>query len=168
MGQYVSIDVTALRDFAKKLEQAGAGDMKKEFEIWLDGIGNEFLRIVTDEIISREAVDTRLLLSSFTKGGNGNIWVMNEGGLTLEVGTNVEYAKYANDGHRQTPGRFIPGSWNGDRFVYTPGAKTGMVLKASWVEGKHYWEAAIRIIEKMMPTLVEAKFNQWLSQYFGV
>ena len=172
MGQYISVDVSQLQEFADKLTAAGAGDLRKEFEKWLDGIGMEFLRIVSEEIIHRKVVDTRLLLNSFTKGNAGNVWTASEGGLTLEVGTNVEYAQWVNDGHKLNPPgvdkRWVPGYWNGDRFVYQPGAKTGMLLKQQWVEGKHYWEAAVRIIERMLPTLIEAKLNQWLSKYFGV
>jgi len=172
MGQYVTVNVSQLQDFAARLTAAGAGDLRKEFNTWLDGIGNEFLRIVSEEIIRRQVVDTRLLLNSFTKGNANNVWTLTEGALTLEVGTNVEYAQYVNDGHKLNPAgvdrRWVPGYWNGDHFTYQPGAKTGMLLKQKWIEGKHYWEAAVRIIEQMMPRLIEAKLNQWLSKYFGV
>ena len=52
----------------------------------------------------------------------------------------AKYARYVNEGHSQQPGRFIPGTWKGDKFRYDPKAKTGMVLKASYVEGKHFVE----------------------------
>ena len=40
------------------------------------------------------------------------------------------YATYVNDGHRQRPGRFIPGYWvSTRRFVYDPASSTGMVLR---------------------------------------
>ena len=55
----------------------------------------------------------------------------------------LEYAKWVNEGHSQEPGRFIPGEWNGNKFDYKPGAKTGMVLKASFVEGLHFMEAGL-------------------------
>ncbi len=168
MGQYVTFDVSQLKELADKMKAAGMGDFKQELILWMDALGNEFLDIVVQQIIGREVTDSRNLLASFTKGADGNVWTSSDGGLTLEVGTSVEYAKWVNDGHKQRPGRFIPGSWNGDRFIYQPGAKTGMVLKAQWVEGKHYWEAAIRTMEAMMPNYIEAKMNQWLSTYFGV
>ena len=133
MGQYVTFDVSQLTELAEKLKAAGHGDFKQELALWVDAIGNEFLDIVVQQIIAREATDTRNLLSSFTKGGNGNVWTSSDGGLRLEVGTEVEYAKWVNDGH-----------------------------------GKHYWEAAIRTMEAMLPNYVEAKMNQWLTRYFGV
>ncbi len=168
MGQYVTFDASQLKTLADQMKAAGHGDFEHELRLWIDAMGNEFLDMVTDQIISRNVTDTRLLLASFAKGGADNVWVSKDGGLTLEVGTDVAYAKWVNDGHRQQPGRFVPGEWKGDRFVYQPGAKTGMMLKAQWVEGKHYWEAAIRTMDQMFPKYVEAKLNQWLSRYFGV
>ena len=89
----------------------------------------------------------------------------------LEVGTSVEYAGYVNDGHwTNTKGverRFVPGYWEGDRFIYDPAAKGGMMLKQHWVEGKHYWESALRILDRIYPELLEAKLQEWLDSYFG-
>ena len=53
-----------------------------------------------------------------------------------------------------------------DRFIYAPGEKTGMVLKMKWVEGSHYWESSIRILEKLYPELLEKKLQSWLDEYF--
>lgn len=171
LGKAINIDVTELREFFRKMEKAGGGDFKREMQTFLVGIGDEFLRIVQDEIIRRKVVDTRLLLHSFTKGADNNIWKLSNGNLTLEVGTNVEYASYVNDGHWTNPkgvkARWVPGSWNGSKFTYSPGAKTGMLLKQQWITGKHYWEGAIRILEQMFPKLLEAKMNQWLNSYFS-
>ena len=141
--------------------------MKEEMTLWLEAVGEDFLRVVQDEIIRRNVVDTRLLLASFERGSDGNVWEISDGGLTLEVGTNVQYAEWVENGHSQQPGRFIPGSWDGDRFVYEPGAKTGMVLKASWVNGRHYFESALRIYDKIFQASAEAKLQEWLDKYLG-
>ena len=167
----IDIDISELQSFFTTMAKAGNGDFKKEMQTFLIGIGDEFLRIVTDEVINRKVVDTRLLLHSFTKGNENNIWKLTDGDLTLEVGTNVEYASYVNDGHWTNPKgvktRWVPGYWSGSRFVYSPGSKTGMLLKQKWVPGRHYWEAAIRILEQMFPKIMEKKLDQWLKNYFG-
>ena len=100
MGRYFDIDVSEIREFANRLRIAEA-DFNNQMETFAEAIGYEFLRIVEDEIIRRNVVDTRLLLHSFTKGDSNNIWTLtDEGGkITLEVGTNLEYASYVNDGH---------------------------------------------------------------------
>ncbi len=167
----IKIDMSEYEAFFARLKQAGNGDFEKAIGLFFEGLGYEFLRVVGDEIIRMQAVDTRLLLGSFDKGGAGNIWTVSDGGLTLEVGTNVEYAAYVNDGHWTVKNgknsRFVPGYWSGDRFIYQPGAKTGMVLKQQWVEGYHYWESGLNIIEKMLPKLLDAKLQDWLDEYFA-
>lgn len=165
------LEAEEMKAFFDKCIKAGNGEFKKELEVFLEGIGTEFLRIIEDEIIRRKVVDTRLLLNSFHKGDGENFWDISDGGLTLEVGSNVEYAGYVNDGHwtcgKGEAMRFVPGYWEGDRFQYDPSASTGMMLKQKWVEGKHFWESGIRILDRMMPYLLEAKLQQWLDSYFG-
>lgn len=171
MASTVEIDLSEYREFFNKLENAANGDFKKELETFLDGVGNDFLRIVEDEIKRLKVMDSRQLLASFHKGAGENIWKTEEDGLTLEVGSSTEYAGYVNDGHwTNTKGvavRFVPGYWEGDKFIYDPGAKGGMVLKQHWVEGKHYFDSALRIIDRMLPNLLEAKLQQWLDKYFA-
>ena len=171
MGAHVTFDLSQYREFFQKVSRAAQGDFKKELGLFLEGLGNEFLRICEDEIIRREVIDTRLLLHSFQKGADDNVWEIDIDGLTLEVGTGVNYAGYVNDGHwtnrKGQSGRWIPGIWDGDRFIYQPNASTGMYLKQKWVPGKHYWESALRILDAMYPNLLEVKLQQWIDRYFG-
>ena len=183
----VEFDFSDLDEFVKKLGSAARGDFKAELVKFMQGLATDFLRIVQDEIIRRKVVDSRLLLASFHQSGEDNVWEISDDGLTLEVGTAVKYAQIANDGHctvkENTPGayrtkkdgkkipagtlvRFVPGYWSGNRFVYDRNAKTGMVLKQQWIEGKHYWEGAIRILEKMFPEVLDKKVQEWLDKYF--
>ena len=153
------------------MEKAAGGDFKREMQTYLEGLGNEFLRILEEEIVRRKVMDTRLLLRSFHPGDENGVWKMDEDGLTLEVGTAVKYASYVNDGHWTNPkgvsARWVPGSWNGDRFTYDPSSDEGMLLKQHWVPGSHYWESALRIIEKMFPKLLDRKMQDWIDRYFG-
>ena len=168
--KYVNIDTSDAGRFFDALEAAARGGFRKELELFLEGLGVEFLRIVEDEIIRREVLDTRLLLASFHKGDDNNVWDITDGGLTLEVGSTLKYAGYVNDGHWTNPKgvarRFVPGYWEGDRFIYDPSADGGMVLTQKWVEGKHYWDSALRILEKIYPELLDAKLQEWLDNYF--
>lgn len=167
----VDIDMSEFRVFFDRMDKAAKGDFRRDLELFLEGIGNEFLRIVQDEIIRRKVLDSRLLLASFERDAEGNVWRLQEGGLVLEVGTNLTYAGFVNDGHwTNTKGverRWVPGYWRGDRFIYDPSAKTGMLLKQHWVEGTHYFDSALRILDEIMPQLLEAKLQEWLDNYFG-
>ena len=170
-GEYVQTDLTGLEDFVKDLHNASA-KFKEDMVIFLDAVGVDMLRIIEDEIIRLDVVDTRLLLRSFHKGDAGNIYRLDSGELTLEIGTNVEYAAYVNDGHWLNPKgvetRFVPGYWTSKgRFVYQRGAKTGMVLKQDYINGRHYIEHAVNIMESMFPQLAERKLENWFSHYFS-
>lgn len=171
-GRYVNIDATELRRFVERLNQAGRGkEFEKELSRFLDAIAVEFLSYVQDFIIQAGSVDTRLLLNSFQKSDVGSVFIAQEGGLQIEVGTNVEYASFVNDGHWLNPRgvdmRWVPGEWQGDRFMYQPEAKTGMLLKQKWIEGSHYFDDAIRLMERMAPQFMERKMQEWLDQYFS-
>ena len=142
----VEFDMAEYREFFERLERAAKGDFRQEMELYLEAVG-------------------------FEKGNDANVWELADGGLTLEVGTNLSYAGYVNDGHwTNTKGvarRWVPGYWEGDRFIYDPGAETGMLLKQHWVEGKHYFESALRIFEKIFQASAEAKLQEWIDKYFG-
>lgn len=167
----VTYDFSEFKEFFGKMRTAANGDFRREIEKFLSSMGYEFLRVLQDEIIRKKVMDTRLLLTSFAKGGDGNIWELDEDGLVLEVGTNIEYATYVNDGHwtcaKGEKSRFVPGYWEDDHFVYDPSADTGMVLKQKWISGAHYWESALKILDKIYPGMIDAKLQQWIDKYFS-
>lgn len=160
------IDTSQLEAFARKVEAASA-DLKPYMGKALEEIGEEFLDLVQSNIESLGNVDTGKLLASFTKGGAGNIWNLDLGGLTLQIGTNVEYAKWVDRGHKQTPGRFIPGVLVGNKFKYVPNAKTGIVLKASFAKGSHYFSRSVGELRRMLPEKMDQSFEQFFRRYFS-
>jgi hypothetical protein len=160
------IDVSGLEEFARKCEAIKA-DLEPYAGKVLEEVGEEFLDVVQAAIEGAGNVDKGKLLASFSKNGSGNVWQLNTGALTLTIGTNVEYAKWVNDGHRQQPGRFVPGFWEGNHFRYSPGAKSGMVLKASFVQGSHYFDKSVQILERMFPEMADKSFEQFFRRYFS-
>ena len=172
MSKHVSIDLDEYREFFEQVRSAAKGDFKEELAQFLEGLGNDFLRILEDEIIRRKVMDTRLLLNSFHKGSTDGVWLLDVDGLTLEVGTNLDYAAYVENGHWTNPkgqsGRWVPGAWEGDRFIYDPEADTGMYLKQKFVPGKHYFDSALRILDTIYPKMLEERMQEWLDRYFGL
>ena len=83
-GKYVELELGGLDKFLDKVDDAGNGEFKKAVLEFLEGLGVEFLRVVEDEIIRLQVVDTRLLLHSFHKGSDQNLWELDEGDLTLD------------------------------------------------------------------------------------
>lgn len=85
---------------------------------------------------------------------------------TVVVLNNLKYASYVEYGHRQQPGRFIPGEWQGDRFVYDPDAEGGMVLKNTWVSGRYMLTISTQELEVQAPAILEKKLYQFLKGCF--
>lgn len=159
----IKADFTELKAFAQRLEDAANGDLRRQYSIWLEAIGMGFLGIVQDEIIRLGVVDTRRLLNSFSRGNSDCVFEMDGTRLKLTIGTNVEYAAWVNDGHWQNQ-RWIPGYYTDKGFQYDPGAKTGMMLQAKWIEGYHYFDVSITILEKIVAVSLERNLNGWLKQ----
>ncbi|PER25434.1 HK97 gp10 family phage protein [Bacillus cereus] len=155
------ITTRGFREFSAKLNRMANG-LDQNVALWLEASGFQFLEEVQNQIISLAVVDTRLLLNSFTKGDGENVWRSSDGGLTLDVGTSVSYAKIVNDGHQQVR-RFVPGRWEGHHFEYDPHAPTGMMLTAKFIEGRPYWDNAIAIYERMFQTAFDRQFRQWVN-----
>ncbi|PER24644.1 phage portal protein [Bacillus cereus] len=155
------ITTRGFREFSAKLNRMASG-LDRNVALWLEASGYQFLEEVQNQIISLAVVDTRLLLNSFTKGDGENVWRSSDGGLTLDVGTSVSYAKVVNDGHQQVR-RFVPGRWEGHNFEYDPHAPTGMMLTAKFIEGRPYWDNAVAIYERMFQRSFDRQFKQWVQ-----
>lgn len=82
-------------------------------------------------------------------------------GFMVTLYNRAQYATWVNDGHRQRPGRFIPGYWEGNHFRYDPNADGGMVLKRSWVQGRFFVEKSVVEVEPTMTKLIERELNKW-------
>lgn len=167
------MEIQGLDELMTKFTKAGKGEFKSELLTYIDTLGYEFLDIVQEEIIRTGTVDTRRLLSSFSKGGNDNEWNISDGGLTIEVGTNVEYADFVNSGHFTVAlssgkdRRWVPGVWSNGKFSYQPGNReTGMLLKQQFVKGTNYWENAEAIFRRVFDKSLDRKLQEWIDKYF--
>lgn len=167
----IRIEIEGMDKFLKKLERKAGDEFKREVSLWLEGSGMQFLEEVQRMIKSMQVVDTRRLLNSFDKAGQGNVWEKSFDGLSLTIGTNVEYARYVNDGHwtddpsRGRASRFIPGTWSGGKFTYIPGARTGMVLKLQYIQGRPYFDNAVKVFGAIFARSFEQKLKNWANRF---
>lgn len=166
----ISVNTEDFEKFAKRLEQVVDKDLQREVKLWLEGSGFQFLEEVQRMIKTMQVVDTRRLLNSFTRGGDGTIWRLSSNGLSLEVGTNVNYARYVNDGHwtddpsRGRASRFVPGVWQGNSFRYIKGHNEGMVLKLQYIEGRPYFDNAVTVFRAIFERSMGTKLNEWVRR----
>lgn len=78
------------------------------------------------------------------------------------------YARWVNDGHKQRPGRFIPGHIIGNRFYYDPTADDGMILKRPFVKGRLFVEKGILDVSNnaTLEGIIEKHLENWWKGCF--
>ena len=84
-------------------------------------------------------------------------------GTMVDIRSPATYAGFVNDGHSQTPGRFIPGTWKNGKFRYDRNAKTGMVLKASHVKGQKFVERSIQSTKGRLDSIMITAIKEVLK-----
>lgn len=75
------------------------------------------------------------------------------GAAELEIINPVEYATYVENGHRQTPGRFVPA--------------IGKRLKESWVPGKFMLRLSVQDIDAKKTAILEKRLREFLEEAFN-
>lgn len=68
----------------------------------------------------------------------------------INVFNNIFYCTYVENGHRQTPGRYVPA--------------IGKRLKKSWVPGKHMLKLSVDDLQKKADAIVEKRVKKWLNE----
>ena len=112
-----------------------------QLEIWMEKIGQFFLTEIRREIRTRKLMDTRNMLWSFQKDNENNIWETSadKNGLTLNVGSSVDYALYIEMGYVMRNGT----------IVYP----------------KPYYTTALRTTEKVFMKMAENAFDAWVNRH---
>ena len=119
--------------------------------------------IYHEEVIPNVPVDTSRLVD--------NIFVFTDGipNDYVEVGTNVEYALYVNDGHVQHK-RFLPAeklSVGGkSKYLKSANAK-GIMLSERYVKGAFFMEKGMNTAEPRLKTLVNSFMEQIAREVEG-
>ena len=158
MAKNPKAGIKELRNFAIRLDEAANRDLKRQYTVWLEAIGMEFLGIVHDNIIRLGVVDTRRLLNSFNRGNKECIFELNDSKLVLKVGSNVEYAALVNNGHYIGSKKTSIITKNGRKI------NLRKIGKRKWWEGYHYFDISITHLEKIIETSMERKLLGWLRQ----
>lgn len=122
---------------------------------------NRMANICLEEISPLIPVDTSNLVSKFQIGE-----------VTpdeAEVGTNVEYALFVNDGHIQRK-RFLPITYlssAGRRKYLKPGNDKGIMLKEKYIPGVYFLENGMQNAKPRLETLLESFMEQVMRELEG-
>lgn len=157
MAEEIGFSIEGWDEFVERFANlADKWDDKKR--ILLERMGN----IYHAEIIPHVPVDTSRLVD--------NIFVFGEGISQdyVEVGTNVEYALYVNDGHVQHK-RFLPAerlSAGGKTKYLKEGAK-GIMLSERYVQGKFFMEKGFNDAKPRLESLINSFMVQIAREVEG-
>lgn len=136
------------------------------FEKNLGKTTQEIAKLLHKMLIKNTPVDFGTLQSFWKTDENYSYLVERvENGFAVTLINRAMYAKWVNNGHRQRPGRFIPGYWEGTHFRYDPNADGGMVLKKSWVKGRFFVEKSILTLENTseLNKIIYKELKKWFG-----
>lgn len=152
-------DFSELTEFAERLTTA------EEFDKYVGKVTQEIAKKLHQMLITNTPVDFGTLQAFWQTSENYNYMVEDKGSrYEVTLINKAIYATWVNDGHKQRPGRFIPGHWEGSHFRYDPNATEGMVLKKPWVQGRFFVEKSILQIENSV--VIEKIINTQLQKWF--
>ena len=118
--------------------------------------------IYHSEVIPHVPVDTSRLVDNF--------FVFDDGIPQdyIEVGTQVKYALYVNDGHVQHK-RFLPADKLsvGGKAKYLKGGGKGIMLKERYVSGKFFMEKGMTDAKPRLERLVDSFMEQCAREVEG-
>lgn len=147
-------DYSQFKDLADSIKL-----MEKDSRRFIEAFLLEMALRVMAKAKKRTPVDTGDLRNKWYLSGIA--WRGND--VMINLVNSALYASFVEYGHWQEVGRFVPGRWEGARFVYEPGAKEGMILKEPWVDGVFMLTISIQEIEREMPKRLEAAWKKYAS-----
>ena len=133
MSAFGDFDNSQLEEFAKHVNaQVAGGELKNEVKKSVKNVGETYKRNAE----TRTPVKTGDLRRSWELKGP----FFSGTDISVELRNGKNYASFVENGHRQTPGRYVP--------------TIGKRLKVSWVPGQHFLQKATSETDKQIPQLI--------------
>lgn len=152
-------DIKELTNFGNKITNPD------RLAVYLSKATQDIAKKLHKMLITETPVDYGNLQAAWKTKDNYSYVCIGKGNVYEVVLLNRSiYATWVNDGHKQRPGRFIPGYWEGTHFRYDPSASGGMVLKKAWVQGRFFVERSVLKTENSSD--IEIIINRQLQKWF--
>ncbi|WP_236781901.1 HK97 gp10 family phage protein [Aneurinibacillus sp. XH2] len=166
MGE-ATVNIHDFDGLYRKLQEMQHGVIEKVIRNIVEALGETLLNELIEEIGRQDLIDTGTLWNSFTRGDEENVWEwdIDRNAITLEVGSNLSYARYLNDGYTIEKTHFVPGYWNsGGSFIYAPSAKTGFMARPRTFIGRTYFDITVQHFEGGMNELIVQRLEKELGR----
>lgn len=157
----ITVDVSQIEGFQEKIRALNGTQRDMFFrESCMDGASRlvELVKPLTPAKSGnlRKGWDDSLsslnLLGVSKSQGAGSVYSVTLENAAQDPVSGVYYASYVENGHRQTPGRYVP--------------VLGKKLVKSWVEGKHMLEISEGILSGVLPGVIQARLDAFLRTVF--
>ena len=133
MSAFGDLDNSQFEEFAKHVNaEISDGQLKNEVKKSVKNVGETYKRNAE----ANTPVKTGDLRRSWQLIGP----IFSGADISIELRNSKNYASFVENGHRQTPGRYVPA--------------IGKRLKASWVPGRHFLQRATKQTDDQMPRLL--------------
>ena len=133
MSAFGDLDNSQFEEFAKHVNaEISGGQLKNEVKKSVKNVGESYKRNAE----ANTPVKTGDLRRSWELKGP----FFSGTDISVELRNSKNYASFDENGHRQTPGRYVPA--------------IGKKLKASWVPGQHFLQKATKQTSNQIPQLI--------------
>lgn len=99
------------------------------------------------------------------KGQLRNHWFVNEQNEYVEVVNNAQHASPVEFGYKQKK-RWVPGRWQGDKFIFDKNAKTGMMLTPKRIKGRFMLRLSVKQVGKAIPEILKSALDNAVRRAF--
>ena len=143
MSAFGDFDNAEFEAFAQRVNsQISSGQLKNEVKKSVRNVGETYKRNAESRtpVQSGELRRSWQLKGPFFAGSD----------ITVELKNGKNYASFVENGHRQTPGRYVPA--------------IGKKLKASWVPGQHFLQKATNETKGQLPQLLTPAMDEILRR----
>lgn len=143
MSAFGDFDNAEFEEFARHINaEISGGQLKNEVKNSVRNVGETYKRNAE----SRTPVQSGELRRSWQLKGP----FFTGSDITVELKNGKNYASFVENGHRQTPGRYVPA--------------IGKKLKASWVPGQHFLQKATNETKGQLPQLLTPAMDEILRR----
>ena len=143
MSAFGDFDNAEFEAFAQRVNsQISGGQLKNEVKNSVRNVGETYKRNAQTNtpVQSGDLRRSWQLKGPFFSGTD----------ISVELRNSKNYASFVENGHRQTPGRYVPA--------------IGKKLKASWVPGQHFLQKATNETKGQLPQLLTPAMDEILRR----